>query len=349
MTSEQPSAPASGDSRDAMNSGPSVAPLVSVAMITYNHGRFITQAIESVLAQRTDFPIELVVGDDASTDDTAGHIEALRARAPDVVRPIIRPANIGMHRNLEGVLAQCRGEFIAFLEGDDFWTGEDKLQIQADLLRADSSIVGVFHRASMVNASGRETGTVSSGELDEKIGTLELLRDVPWQYMIPTASVMVRRVACPVLPDGIEKLPVSDMPMVVFASLHGPWRFYPKVMAAYRIHDGGVWSGFSHMKKLEAHLKVYNYYVRWLPQPFCAAARQQLVRLHRKALELHLDALERALDDRSADARGELRDILRLLRYCEMRNGKRIVSALWATLSPRTHWAAKRMLHLVRK
>ena len=67
------------------------APVVSVAMITYNHERFITKAIESVLAQRTRFPIELVIGEDASSDDTRRHIEAFRAQAPEVIRTLIRP------------------------------------------------------------------------------------------------------------------------------------------------------------------------------------------------------------------------------------------------------------------
>src|SRR5215469_8956033 len=97
---------------------PNIAPLVSVAMITYNHERFITRAIESVLAQRTSFPIELVIGEDASSDDTRAHVEMLSAKAPQLIRTLIRPANIGMHLNVEGVLQECRGEFVAFLEGD---------------------------------------------------------------------------------------------------------------------------------------------------------------------------------------------------------------------------------------
>ena len=123
------------------------APLVSVAMITYNHERFITKAIESVLAQRTSFPIELVIGDDASSDDTCQQIEVLKAQAPEVVRLLSRPTNIGMHRNIEGVLEECRGEFVAFLEGDDYWICEEKLQMQVDLLRARDDAVGVFHPA----------------------------------------------------------------------------------------------------------------------------------------------------------------------------------------------------------
>src|SRR5882762_3957414 len=123
-------------------------PLVSVAMITYNHERFVTKAIDSVLAQKTTFPIELIIGDDASTDSTGQLIEALKSRSRDthIVHPMIHSKNVGMHKNLESVLALCRGEFVAFLEGDDYWTSANKLQFQLTRLMKDPGAVGVFHR-----------------------------------------------------------------------------------------------------------------------------------------------------------------------------------------------------------
>jgi Glycosyl transferase family 2 len=313
-------------------------PLVSVAMIAYNHERFIRQAIESVLAQRTSFPIELVVGDDASFDGTARHIEALQARAPDVVRPIIRPENIGMHRNVEGVLEECRGEFVAFLEGDDYWTAYDKLQTQVDILRACENIVGVFHPVAIVDAFGRHVGETPF-ETKSEFTTRDWLAG----NLASTASVVLRRSALLRLPDGVQTLKMRDWPMWVFASLHGPWRFLPDVMAAYRVHEGGAWSSLSKAEASAAIIEMFEVFAAYLPPPFSGTAWQWLA-------AGHLSALDDALDcGRYAEARRELRQIARLLFSCRrIRDGRHLVSASWLALSPRSHRIAKGVLNVAR-
>jgi glycosyltransferase involved in cell wall biosynthesis len=314
------------------------APLVSVAMITYNHERFITKAIESVLAQRTTFPIELLIGEDASSDGTRRHMEVIRAQAPKVIRPLIRPINIGMHRNLEGVLEECRGEFIAFLEGDDYWTSTDKLQTQVDILRTRPHLVGVHHPVTIVDGLDREIeGTYLKVERER--GTKELLE----HNVVATASVMMRRDALPNLPDSFRKLDMRDWPMWVFASLRGPWLYLPKVMAAYRVHDGGSWGRLNWAAQLDSMIRLFDTFAAELPRPFSAIARQQLARIH-------LAALEEALAcDRPTDAGHELRQIVRLFPYYRMKDRNRLVNAFWRTLSPHTHRVAKRTLHQIRQ
>jgi glycosyltransferase involved in cell wall biosynthesis len=110
---------------------------LSVAMITYNHERFITQALESVLAQRVNFDYEIVVGEDCSTDDTRAIVMYFHRRYPGRIVPLLREKNIGGARNIELTLAACRGQYVAMLEGDDYWTCEDKLQRQVDFLDAN--------------------------------------------------------------------------------------------------------------------------------------------------------------------------------------------------------------------
>ena len=307
-----------------------LAPVVSVAMITYNQERFITRAIESVLTQQTTFPIELVIGEDASSDDTRRHIEAFRGRAPEVIRTLFRPANIGMHRNLEEVLEECRGEFIAFLEGDDYWTSTDKLQTQVDILRKRVDLVGIHHPVRWVDALDREVGGDTYLKVEREEGTRELLE----HNVVATASVMMRRDALPSLPDSFRKLDMRDWPMWVFASLRGGWLYVPKVMAAYRLHDGGSWGRLSWGAQLDSMIRLFDTFVAELPRPFSVIARQQLIRLH-------LQAVEEALAcGRPIDARRELRDLVRLLPYFRMSDS----SALWRTLSPRTHRAVRRIL-----
>lgn len=130
-------------------------PLVSVILIAYNQRRYIRQAIESVLAQETSFPYELLIGDDAS-DDGTGDIVAEYAQAyPDRVRAFIRPENLGAARNAVLLLQQARGEFIASLEGDDYWIDPQKLEKQAAFLRESPDFIGCTSRIRCVDENGR--------------------------------------------------------------------------------------------------------------------------------------------------------------------------------------------------
>ena len=95
---------------------------VSVCMITYNHERFIAQAIESVLMQETDFRVELVIGEDCSTDGTRAIVREFGERFPERIRLLLPEHNLGMMPNFVATLSACRGQYVALLEGDDYWT-----------------------------------------------------------------------------------------------------------------------------------------------------------------------------------------------------------------------------------
>ena len=109
-------------------------PLLSVCMTTYNHERYIAQAIESVLGQRTTFAVEVVVGEDCSTDSTLRICREYESRYPDRVRVITSESNVGMHENYRRTIEACRGRYIAMLDGDDWFSDMDKLQIQVEEL-----------------------------------------------------------------------------------------------------------------------------------------------------------------------------------------------------------------------
>jgi glycosyltransferase involved in cell wall biosynthesis len=322
-----------------MRAVPSYLPLVSVAMITYNHERFVTKAIESVLTQETSFPFELVIGDDASSDHTREQIETHRAHSPGVVRTLIRPTNIGMHRNLESVLDACRGDFIAFLEGDDYWTSNRKLQKQMDFLITNPTAVGVFHPVTVVDTFGQEMGVILPRERVTEIETRDLLSE----NVMPTPSVLMRRDTLTTLPDNFRKLKMRDWPMWIFASLHGPWVCLPEVLAAYRVHENGSWSSLPHTVRLCNAIELFNCLATELPPPFAAISR-------RRVGQWRLEILEEALAvGQFGEARGELCEALQLVQYYyRPRDAKRFASALWQSLSPRTHGVAKRMLSLLR-
>ena len=122
-------------------------PLVSVHMITYNHEKYIAQAIESALMQKTNFDYEIVIGEDCSTDKTRKIVDTYAKKYPDKIKLILNEKNIGMIPNFIKTLNMCRGKYIAMLEGDDYWTDPYKLQKQVDFLETNPDY-GLVHSAT---------------------------------------------------------------------------------------------------------------------------------------------------------------------------------------------------------
>ena len=122
-------------------------PLVSVCVTAYNHAPYIAQALESILAQRTSFGVEIVVGDDCSGDGTAEIVSHYVAQYPDRVRLITGERNVGMRANYRRVVEACRGEYVAMCDGDDFWCDEEKLQRQVEVLENDRGVGLCYSRS----------------------------------------------------------------------------------------------------------------------------------------------------------------------------------------------------------
>jgi glycosyltransferase involved in cell wall biosynthesis len=217
-------------------------PLVSVACITYNHEKFIAQAIESVLMQETDFPVELVIGEDCSTDGTRAIVQEYAAKYPGVIRPLLPDRNLGMAKNYEAVRLACRGKYIAWLEGDDYWILPEKLQMQVDLMEANPhfSMCGTKTRLSISGADGleKESRFLAPFTIQEEYGLDEFLLG----YTMHTTSMLLRH--------GVVEFSewLSDIVMLrdtcVFA-LHadkGPVGYIDEVASCYRLHEGGIWT-----------------------------------------------------------------------------------------------------------
>lgn len=131
-------------------------PLVSVKMITYNHAPSIAQAIEGVLQQKTIFPFELVIGEDCSTDGTREIVFEYQKKYPDIIRVITSDKNVGMTKNGYRTGKACRGKYVAFCEGDDFWHRDDKLQIQIDYLESHPECGLIFADCDFYDVSAKK-------------------------------------------------------------------------------------------------------------------------------------------------------------------------------------------------
>lgn len=138
--------------------------LVSVAMTTYNHEKYIRSALDSVLMQKTDFRYEIVIGEDCSTDNTKAIVEEYARKYPDIIKPIFHEENVGGRRNAYEVKHRCMGKYIAYLEGDDYWTDENKLRKQVEFLEANPEYIAVVHRYQVVDAQGKSINKRSFGD-----------------------------------------------------------------------------------------------------------------------------------------------------------------------------------------
>ena len=120
-------------------------PLVSVVSITYNQEKFIREALEGMVLQKTNFDFEIIVADDASTDATAAIIQEYADAYPGLIKPVLRKKNLGAIANSLSSLRLARGKYLALCEGDDYWTDENKLQKQVDFLEAHQDYALCFH------------------------------------------------------------------------------------------------------------------------------------------------------------------------------------------------------------
>jgi glycosyltransferase involved in cell wall biosynthesis len=128
---------------------------VSVVVITYNHEKYIRQALDSILVQNVDFAFEILIGDDCSTDQTAEIIGEYQQRFPHIIKPILRSENIGATKNLYDIFLRCAGDYIAILDGDDFWTDKEKLRIQTNFLENNETYIACTHRYSVVDENNK--------------------------------------------------------------------------------------------------------------------------------------------------------------------------------------------------
>jgi hypothetical protein len=229
---------------------------VSVMMITYNHEEYISQAIESVLMQETDFPYELVIGEDCSTDGTRQVVVDYQEKNPEKIRLLLSAQNLGMHENARRTRQACRGEYIAVLEGDDYWTDPHKLQKQVDFLDSHPECAMCFHAVKWVFEEGsREPRVVYPPERKD----MYRLEDLLERNFISTGTTMARSgLQLNNTPSWACELAMGDWPFFLQCARQGYIGYVDEIMAVYRVHGGGVWSRTDPVQRYLALLEFYE-------------------------------------------------------------------------------------------
>jgi glycosyltransferase involved in cell wall biosynthesis len=244
-------------------------------MTTYDHEKFIAQAIESVLTQNTNFPYELVIGEDCSTDGTREIVCRYAARYPEVIRTLLPEHNIGAHENFRQVFYASRGQYLAILEGDDYWTSSEKLQIQADVLDAHPETSICCHRCLKHYEDNSQPDLACPAPPAALEGVFQIDGILDHRLGVVTGSVMFRRVIdC--IPKWSDELIMGDIPLLVTLAGHGDIRLLREIMSVYRIHSGGTWSGMDELAQMRASQQMLLLFERHLDPKYLPVIRKAL-------------------------------------------------------------------------
>jgi glycosyltransferase involved in cell wall biosynthesis len=229
---------------------------VSVLVMTYNHVRFIAQALESVLMQHTNFAYEVIISEDCSTDGTREIVLEFHKQYPERIRLVLSEQNIRTNAVVVRGLYAAKGQYVALLDGDDYWTSADKLQKQADFLDAHPECAVCFHNATVMHEDGSRAPWNWTPADHPVISTLE---DIWLGNFIATCSTMFRRGLFGEVPSWYEALfPITDWPLHILNAEHGHIGYVNEVMGVYRYHRGGLYSSFSEERKLAETLRFYK-------------------------------------------------------------------------------------------
>lgn len=213
---------------------------VSILCSTYNHKKFIGQALDSFLMQKTNFDFEVLVHDDASTDGTAEIVKKYQLKYSDIIKPIYQTENQFSKGNkriiTKFLFPKAKGKYIALCEGDDFFIDKNKLQAQADFLDSNPEYSLCFHQVKIFFENNEETESVSPDT--KKYKNFSLIELIRGNY-IHTNSVMYRKQKYTDFPE--TKFLPGDWYLHMYHAQFGKIGFINKVMSAYRRHSGGLW------------------------------------------------------------------------------------------------------------
>lgn len=241
-----------------------IQPLVSIRFMVFNNEPFIREAIEGIILQKTDFKIEVVVGDDFSNDKTLDIIKSYsnteNIHFNFLKRQVggeywIDRQKLGRLHNFRNIIDNCSGKYIALLDGDDYWTDPLKLQKQVDLLESKPDINICFTQAQVLAGLELTPQKISPKFIENKFDYSELLR---YNNFITTASVVFRRPDNFNVPRWFLKLPYGDMGLYKLLSNSGSFYGLKDLTSVYRVHDKGIYSGINIIKSRKIYYSFYK-------------------------------------------------------------------------------------------
>ena len=263
-------------------------PLLSVLVLSYQHANFISACLDSILAQEVNFPMEIVVGDDASSDGTREILEKYQEQHPEMIKLRLEEQNQGVFLNVSRTWQTCKGKFIALVEGDDAWNNPEKLQFQVDFLIEHAEYAGCFHDVEIKHWELGEEASV--GQYLSKYRYYSQFNtyspDIhPWDLiqrkLIPTASLVLRKSTLPYSWDEWPQVSYSLGELLKLMAIRGSkFRYFNAPWAIHNNHSGGITKKNAHRKFIDSILKVFEFlledeiYKNYSPEIYAAIAKE---------------------------------------------------------------------------
>ncbi len=211
--------------------------LVSIHVLTYQHSNYIQQAIDSILMQKVNFKYDIVISDDCSTDGTQQILIEYKRKYADKIKLNLNTKNIGVLRNSNKVIKNCKGKYIAILEGDDFWCDENKLQQQVDFLEKYNEYSACFHDTYVIgdDVNRCKLYKITKGDINNY---KHYFNTIP---TIPTASLVIRNIFNNNNYYHYFNKPkfVGDRILHVLLLKHGKIKYLDRIMCTYRYNTMG--------------------------------------------------------------------------------------------------------------
>lgn len=251
---------------------------VSVICLVFNHARFLSKTLDSIVSQVVDFSFELIIAEDVSSDESLAIARSYQARYPEIIKIISGPDNIGTEKNFARAFAAAKGKYIAHCEGDDYWCDDSKLQKQYDFMQTNPEYALCFHDTKVVDENDNLVmDSQIPAEFKRDHTSDELLRGKGW---IKNLTIFYRKPFAEIPPEMFKVKNGDTFLYAVFGLLgHGKWLGDTIEPGAYRIHGGGVWSAMNDADKLSSKLNTYFWictYLNRLGRPEAAAWYQKL-------------------------------------------------------------------------
>lgn len=217
---------------------------ISVVIVCYQQEAFITEAIESVLKQQGQFWLEIIVSDDGSTDATPTILAEYAEKYPTLIRNLSQKKNRGISENYKRCFAAARGQYVAVLEGDDFWLSQDKLSRQSLFLENYPESTMVFNAILTQDEQGNRARIDRQQKIfHNRLSGYDLIADRYLNPIINLSSCMFRTQIMQQLPNELYTGRLSEIPLAFYLEQLGTIGFIARTDSVYRIHSGGVWQG----------------------------------------------------------------------------------------------------------
>ncbi|MDR3198680.1 MAG: glycosyltransferase [Planctomycetaceae bacterium] len=326
-------------------------PLVSVCTTTYNAEPYIRQTLDGVLMQKTGFNFEYVIADDASKDRTADLIRDYAERYPQIIRFRRNEKNMGLNANFMKTMLECCGKYIALLDGDDYWTDSNKLQLQVDFMESHRecsfccTASQLYYQDSNKFVPGHSELPVDDNSI-RYFGIKEMYQ--PFPFWLPTHSILLRREYVE-FPEWFIDTVFVDRALRLILALNGKAAYINRTTCVYRKHDSNVSKNITY-QTVRRYAELYRNFYFYSGKRYYKTARgaiNETVYAERLSIrkELHGWKKLKALCSNTLFAFREFRitspkDILRFPYYFLFAGDLvdwfilRIVSHFWANNDP---------------